>query len=94
MGGLIMELKIDDKEFAKALAEMAVDRLRGYLDDNDERIMLYHKDVGRVVEKEVKEIIQRNEEKILNAVVDKLAEKYMSQIRLSAVLSALSNKVD
>lgn len=87
-----MEIKLDDKEFATELAKLAVERFRDYTEKNGGKYMLYHEEVNKVVHKEVTNIIKRNEDKILTAVVDKLAEKYASQIKLACVLSALSNK--
>ena len=87
-----MELKIDDKELAKEIAALAVERLRHYVNDNDAKYMFYHESVDKAVQKEVGEIIRENKDKILDAVVDKLADDYMKQIKLAAVLSALAKK--
>lgn len=86
-----MELKINDKEFAKALADMAISDLSRYI-ENGKSTMFYDNQVSCVLKEKVDEIIKQNEDKILDMVVSTLAEKYMKQINLACVLSALSKK--
>lgn len=87
-----MKIEFDEKEL---LREIAIEVIREY-DDFFERAssgtLVYRREVGETVERKIAEIIERNEDKILSCVVEKLAEKYMSQIRLAAVLSGLSKK--
>lgn len=86
-----MELKIDDKDFCRELADMAVNDLRRYI-ENGESTMFYDNQVSCIVKEKVDEIIKQNEEKILKLVVDVLAEKYFKSIKMLTVLSALSDK--
>ena len=79
-----MEFNVDDKEFCKALAEMAVNNLQRYI-ENGNSTMFYDNQVSCVVKEKVDKIIKKNEDKILDMVVSTLAEKYMKQINLACV---------
>lgn len=87
-----MEIKFDQKEFMDALAREVIKQERDFWDDADEKYIIYHSSVCDAVKEEISRIIRENENKVFNAVVEMLAEKYAQQIKLAAVLSALSKK--
>ena len=87
-----MEIKFDQKEFMDALAREVIKQERDFWDDADEKYIIYHSSVGDAVKEEISRIIRENENKVFNAVVEMLAGKYAQQIKLAAVLSALSKK--
>ena len=87
-----MELKFDQKEFMETLALEVIKKEEEFWDRADERWLMYYSGVKDAVKEEITRIVRDNEDKILNAVTDKLARDYADQIKLAAVLSALCKK--
>ena len=87
-----MKIEVDEKELLREVAVQIIREEREFFERASIGTLVYRKEVGEAVERKITEIIEENKDKILDCVVDKLAEKYMSQIKLAAVLAGLSKK--
>jgi chromosome condensin MukBEF complex kleisin-like MukF subunit len=88
------EVKFNSEEFMETLAKEVIKQEKTYWDESNAEFLIYHKNVSEAVYDAIKEIAIRSKEKIIEMVVDRLAEKYMTHIKLAAVLAGLSKKED
>lgn len=66
-----MELKIDDKEFAKELAQIAYNDLYNHImdDSKDHWYMFYDKDIAEAVQRNVDKLFEENKDRLFNAIL-------------------------
>lgn len=88
-----MKFEIDDKVFAKELAEYAYSGIRRYLEERQE-YMFYDEDIAKAVQSNINKLFEENKDKILDRIVEHCAEQYHKDIKLQVILSAMMNKGD
>ena len=82
-----MKIEVDEKELLREVAVQIIREEREFFEKASSGTLVYRKEVGEAVERKIAKIIEENNDKILDCVVEILAGKYMSQIKLAAVLA-------
>lgn len=84
-----MKFEIEDKELARQLAEIASQSVYDSLSRDDYSGVWYNREVSAALYDGIRQIVSDNKEKIINAIIEKAAEKLSSKIQFAAVLAAL-----
>lgn len=87
-----MTFNIDDKELAGEIAERAMQSIYDMLSREDYSTVWYNEKIANALYAGIREIVADNKDKIIQAIIDKAAEKLCKNISFAAVLAALNNK--
>ena len=87
-----MKIEIDDKIVAEQLAEKTIDWLYDSLEKQEYSRLWYNEAFESSIKIQVEKLFIENKDKIINAIVERTAEKLQKNISLRAVLALLGEK--